>query len=351
MIQMHVTPNSRTSSRRRSRLSRPRPCGLPERLWLGALTCLTLLSAIFVVETARAALPILPDTRVAIFRPPRKSFDGVVALMKRELIAAGRDVRVIELPPSADAKGSAAALSQLDEFQPDVIATAGEKVTQRVLEAVPGTPVVFFMLVNADSAAFMQRSSPHFQRVCGVTSDSPLARQMEWISQINPGCKKIGVIHSARLTTTVNAIVRAATACNIKTQSIVASKDGFPDAIIELNRTGCDAALMIPDSGVYNQHTIRRLILWGLRQKKPVWTFSRNIVKAGALGGLFYDKTDVAGRTVETIQAIVDGAKPSAIGVRYPHRILRVLNADTAQQIDLKLNRRDLGPDVEWIKQ
>ena len=318
---------------------------------LCALNCLTLLNAIFFAETARAALPMLPDTRVAIVRPPRKSFDGVVALMKRELIAAGRDVRVIELPPSADAKGSAAALSELDEFQPDIIATAGEKVTQRVLEAVPRTPVVFFMLVNADSAAFMWSSSPHFQRVCGVTSDSPHGRYMEWISQIDPGCKRIGVIHSVRLTPTANAIFQAARARNIETQSIAASKDGFPDAVVELNRTGCDAALMIPDSGVYNRHTIRRLILWGLRQKKPVWTFSGNIVKAGALGGLFYDKTDVASRTAETIQAIVEGAKPSAIGVRYPHRILRVLNADTAKQINLKLNRRDLGPDVEWIKE
>lgn len=310
-----------------------------------------MLSAISVVETTRAALPILPDTRVAIVRPPRKSFDGVVALMKRELIAAGRDVCVIELPPSGDTKGSAAALSELDEFQPDIIATAGEKMTQRVLEAVPRTPVVFFMLVNADSAAFMQSSSPHFQRVCGVTSDSPRARQMEWISKIDPGCKKIGVIHSVRLRPTVNAIVQVAKERNIETQSIVASKDGFPDAINELNRTGCDAALMIPDSGVYNQHTIRRLILWGLRQKKPVWTFSRNIVNAGALGGLFYDKTDVAGRTVETIQAIMEGAKPSTVGVRYPHRMLRVLNADTAKQIDLKLNRRNLDPDVEWIQE
>lgn len=351
LIGMHVTPDTCTFSRPSPRPSRARSCGLPVRLWLGALTCLTLLSAIFVAEITRAAPVIWPDTRVAIVRPPRKSFDGVVALMQRELTAAGHDVRVIELPPSADAKGSAAALSELDEFQPHVIATGGEHVTERVLEAVPRTPVVFFMLVNADSAPFMQRSSPHFQRVCGVTSDSNHARQIDWISKIDPSCKKIGVIHSARLTPTLNAIVRAAKARNIETRSIVASKDGFPAAIVELNRTGCDAALMIPDSGVYNQHTIRRLILWGLRQKKPVWAFSRNIVKAGALGGLFYDKTDVAGRTVETIQAIVEGAKPSAVGVRYPHRILRVLNADTAKQIDLRLNRRNLDPDVEWIQE
>ncbi len=96
---------------------------------------------------------------------------------------------------------------------------------------------------------------------------------------------------------------------------------------------------MIPDARVYNSTTIQRLLLWGLRQKKPVWTFSANIVKAGALAGMFSDAGKTARQTAELAGGILGGVAPGKIGLRYARDVGTAVNVRTAKMIEVKLDK------------
>jgi len=54
-----------------------------------------------------------------------------------------------------------------------------------------------------------------------------------------------------------------------------------------LNKADYDSVLMVPDVQVFNAASVKRLLLWGVRQKTPVWGFSENVIKAGALAGQY----------------------------------------------------------------
>ena len=156
----------------------------------------------------------------------------------------------------------------------------------------------------------------------------------------------MAILYSGRSARTVEAITLAARQYGLEVLPVQASKDEFPGAIDALNSAACDSVLMIPDAHVYNSPNVQRLLLWGVRQKKPVWAFSESIVKAGALAGQ-YSSSEVIGRqTADLVETVIDGKRPSDIGMQYPRRIGRAVNTYTARTIGLKLSDRMIGTGV-----
>lgn len=129
--------------------------------------------------------------------------------------------------------------------------------------------------------------------------------------------------------------------------SIVASRDRFPDAIAALNSSGCDGVLMIPDARVYDSPTVQRLLLWGARQKKAVWAFSANVVRAGALAGHFPDSEAVGRQAGELVGQIISGAEPAELGLQYPRQLGRAVNLNTARTIGVPMDKRRIATTVK----
>ena len=181
---------------------------------------------------------------------------------------------------------------------------------------------------------------PQTGRLSGVTIDVQPGAQLEWIKKLCPRVKAVAILHSRRTGRTVETFRRASEKSGIRVIAINANKGRFPEAIDALNASGCDGVLMIPDAKVYNGATIKRLLLWGLRKKIPVLTFSENVVKAGAAAGMYADREAAIRQTSALIHDIVEGADPGAIALQYPKKIQKSVNMHTIQAIGAGL---DLG--------
>ena len=232
------------------------------------------------------------------------------------------------------------ALNKLTDARPDLIVTSGTKATSIVLEAIPDTPVIFCMVPNALDAPFMAPKSPHRKRLAGVTTDVPPDEQLEWIVRVHGESKTIGVLFSSRTRLTVEAIRSAAKPRATTVVPIEARKDEIPKAIDELNRKRCDGVIMLLDAGIYNKPNIKRLLLWGMRQKKGVWAFSDNIVQAGALAGLHVDMEVIAKHAADLVQEVTAGADVAKIGLKYAAPVCVAVNERTADMIGVSLSRR-----------
>lgn len=260
--------------------------------------------------------------------PYRAAADALVA----DLQSAGYEYAAIQLP-SGDQAALEKALRQVAEFKPTVIATGGTTATRQALKAVADVPVVFFMVPNVLDAPFLADDFPARGRVTGIASDIDPVQQVDWIERTRPRLKKICVLCSSRSRRTVAALEKAGRQHGLTITAILAHRDEFPKAIEELNKSGCDGVLMIPDAQVYNSPNVQRLLLWGVRRKKPVWTFSANVVKAGAFSGLYCDSKAVGKQVARLIREVHDGKAPPAIGLHYPHYTARAVNVHTAGMI------------------
>ena len=281
--------------------------------------------------------------RVAILFRAQKSYQIATSSLEAALQRTGYECICIELPKRDDQPGRERALRQLASAEPSVIATTGADVTSFVLEKVPKTPVVFFMVPNARDASFVTDGNPHRNRVAGVTTDVSPEDQIDWIARLRPATRNLAILHSSRTQRTVEAFRAAGRKRGITITTIEADKNEFPKAIEALNTKGCNGVLMIPDARIYNAATIKRLLLWGIRQKKPVWTFSASIVRAGAFAGQYADSQAIGRQAAELIQNEINGTRPSDLGLQYPRHVGRAVNERSAEMIDIVLNDAVIG--------
>lgn len=331
------------------RRSAPAATGNRREACIGfALVCAV--AGAFVAPPASGA----ESVTVGIVLTGHKAYREVATEVEKELKKAGHSCLRIELPRKArkptrtPASGKAAdrkdpsngggGFKKLVSADPAVIVSVGLTATSATLENVPDKPVIFAMVANALDTPLLAKEHPHRSRLAGVAAHISPADQVAWIAELHPKAKKVAVFHSTRSKRTTEAIRSAADAKGITIVPIETRMDRFGKAIEELGGKGCDGVLMIPDARVYNSTNVRRLLLWGIRQRKPVWAFSGNIVKAGALAGKYSSTEEAARQTVKLVKKVVSGEQVAGLGLQYPRGVQTSFNERTAEMIGLSIS-------------
>ena len=298
-------------------------------------------------DTPPASAP--STARLVILAGSQPGFRQAADRLRAALKDVVTDVRVMDHPPENDAGARKAAAHAIQEARPTLIAAAGAAAGGFALEHTTSVPVLIFMAPNALDTPQLDDTSSQRARVACVAADVPPDRQLEWMLRVQPGIRRIGVLFSKRTARTVAALERAAAARRVEIGRIEADKDQFPRAIEALQAGNCDGVLMLPDAAVYNAPNVEHLLLWGVRNHKPVWAFSANVVKAGAFAGQFVEADAVVGETVEAIRKLMSGAPPSAVGVVFPSRISRAVNEHTSDMIGVPIPAGSIGPDTQRL--
>lgn len=283
--------------------------------------------------------------RVVVLTTDQPTYRAASEAAMAELRAHGTTCELVVIS-TKDADARRESVNRLAVTAPGVILASGATLTDEVLEAIPKVPVVALMTPNAlDTAAFGD-DAPQRERLAGVTSDVAPRAQVEWLQTTVPDCKRVAVLCSANSERTAGALRIAGEAAGIEITPISTQRDRFPSAIDALNQGRFDGVLMIPDSRVYNSPNVQRLLLWGLRQKRAVWAFSDNVVKAGALAGISSEPVRVGKQGADLAHAILEGKSPKSIGLVYPHNPLRAVNLRTAEMIGVRLTVEKMPADT-----
>jgi len=231
------------------------------------------------------------------------------------------------------------AVRHLRESRPQVVVSVGGGATALALQAVPDVPVVFCMVPNVLDRSFVAKGAGSAARLLGVTTDISPQLQVEQIRHLSPKATNVGLIHGPRSRRTAEAIRAAGEKKGLDLTLIPAQLDKFAEALHRLDERGCDAALMIADADVYNSANVQALLLWGLRGRKPVWTFSPNLVKSGAFAGLYVDTKAMAAQTAGLVDKVLHETPPGERGLRYPEAVHGGVNERTAEMVGISLDR------------
>jgi ABC-type uncharacterized transport system substrate-binding protein len=277
------------------------------------------------------------QVRIAVLVGPQRSYGEAASALQSTLADKGFECTLLKHPKGGDSLERQQVLRRLATLNPTVIAAAGPEAVAEASQVVANVPVIFFMVPNVLDAPFLAEGAPRSRRLAGVTTDVQPEELMDWITRLHAQGKSLGILYSSRSQRTAKALASAAGRRSLKVSLIEAHKDRFPAAIEALNQAGCDSVLMIPDARIYNSPNVQRLLLWGARHKKPIWTFSQNIVKAGALAGMYCDSRSIGRQAAEIIVQVLEGTDVSAIGLQYPKEVGKAVNKHTAEVTGLSL--------------
>jgi putative tryptophan/tyrosine transport system substrate-binding protein len=297
-------------------------------------TCLTVLmalsSAARTVEGAAAAVGVVYGSQA--------SYRDAVTALQKSLESRKYRCILIELPKAGEKGGEKEVLARLEEAKPRVLVGVGNPAMSLIRQSKLKVPVVFCMVPNALDASFLDETDKTRVPPAGVTTDIDPAEQIGWIRKLCPDIRSIGILYSTHTGKTSASIQRAGKAAGIEIIPVETERDRVSGSFKELSQRDCDAVLMLPDAGVYNSTNVRALLLWGMRQKKPVFGFSESVVKAGGFAGQYCKIADVGKQTGELVERILKGEKTGKIGLQYAKGIQRGVNVRTAEMIGKPLD-------------
>ncbi len=298
-------------------------------------SCLVLITCC-VTAWAADTQPAEPR-RVTLVTTPHPTYLSAAKVIEESLAKSGVHLSRLELKEKTPQFAR-----ELRKTNPDLIITVGSIATETVLTDGPNVPVVHSMVPNAADLVLPNENDQATKRTTGVTTDVSPTDQLAWIAMLAPEVRTIGLPYSDNTAQTMRALQAEAKVKNLVVVPIPSQKDEFSKTLKTLSEKNCEAVLMLPDAGVYNSPNVQALLLWGLRQKQPVWSFSPNIVKAGAFGAQYSDTDEVARQTAELVMHILAGHDLAKLNLQYANSIHTAINIRTAAMIGLPVGEETL---------
>jgi len=180
---------------------------------------------------------------------------------------------------------------------------------------------------------FLRREvSPSFST---IYLDQPIGRQANLIAAILPGKRNVGILYSTP-PKELSQIRETFKAHGLKIQEQeVGPELTLPDALQEILLGRSEMLLALPDAAVYNDSTIRNILLATYRRGIPLIGFSSGYVKAGALCALISTPAQIATQAAALIRQFNEThALPAP---QYPHEFEVIVNEPVANVLDLQV--------------
>ncbi len=218
---------------------------------------------------------------------------------------------------------------QIAEKNPDVVFTIGPQASKLVKNKIKDTPVVFSLVLNPEEIINTN--------ITGVSLDIPITVKLKYIKRILPDVKKIGVIFSSKSIPLYKEILQGCKEMGFQLigKEIRSGKE-FKDAFEDISRQ-VDSFMMIPDTEIYFQQSIKYLLLEGLRKKLSVIGLSSAYTKAGALVSFDNSYSDIGKQAGEIALRVLEGEKPENISPASPRTVQFSLNLIVAERLGITI--------------
>jgi putative ABC transport system substrate-binding protein len=191
-------------------------------------------------------------------------------------------------------------LREIRRRDPDIILALGAEALYRVRK-ISTIPIIYCMVLNP--APLVANES----NITGISMNIPPEKQLAILRKALPELRMIGMIYNPDKMGSFAEKARLA-AQKMGIRLITAKSEqprDFPRALADLPQ-GLDAYWMIPDNTFTSPETVEALILYSIRTKVPVFTFSEKYLRMGAFLSLelnTYDLGKQAGRMAEKIHS------------------------------------------------
>jgi ABC-type uncharacterized transport system substrate-binding protein len=185
--------------------------------------------------------------------------------------------------------------------------------------------------------------------IAGVSLDTPLAMQLQYLKKINPALRTVGIIyHPAENESAIK-----------KAEPIIAENGlalkAFPvNSVVDINnikRLNVDALLFIPDYVVCQPKTLKKLIVMTIQQGILTVGISAEYARAGTFIAFSPDYADTGFQSAQIAVRILKGEQPSAVGIAAPQKIDYFINKVVANRLGMAISGDILSKSKEVFGQ
>jgi len=298
----------------------PASVGAFSRVWILAV------AALLAISWPHAALADIVIVRSSDAAPYK---DAETALHDK-LASRGEPIRSMLVKELAD--GGIAG-----KFKPsDSVVAIGTPAARLLQAQLPADIRLVYCMVNNPSDAGLLQGRASF----GVTTDVAIGDQMKLMAEVLPHAHVLGMLYRSDTAAGKELVkqVGAALPPDWRLEAVAANDAPTIGAAIQtLTGKQVDAIWTSADATLYDAASIRTLLLAGIRKKIPVWGFSPQFVRAGALIGVGVEPRAQGAQAAEILIKLVDDPASVKNRAESPHEFQIALNLIVAQQIAVEV--------------
>ncbi len=184
---------------------------------------------------------------------------------------------------------------------------------------------------------FPQRA--HSKTFSAIFMDQPMERQVRLIEAVLPGKHRVGVMFDSFSPEELAQLRQRVTRHGLSLrEQYVSSNLSLYEALQALLQDS-EVLLALPDESVYNNSTLRNILLATYRSGVPLIGFSPGYVKAGALAAVFSTPVQIAEQAVLSIQQY--GETRTLPAAQYPQMFEVATNEQVARSLGLSVRSAD----------
>lgn len=242
------------------------------------------------------------------------------------------------------AQGNIAIASQIAQrfvaAFPDAIVAIATPSAQTAVNAVKDSqiPVIFGAVTDPISAKIVTSLEKPNNNVTGTIDLPPTKTQLEFIKEVYPNIKKLGVLYNPGETNNVlqvSEIKKHAASLGIEVIESTPTKTSEVSAAAKSLVTKTEAILLPNDNTVVS--ALESVLKAATEASIPIFTSDPDSVKKGALAAIANDQYDVGRATGKIVAHILSGEQASSIPVRAIQISKRYVNKNTAQDLALTI--------------
>ncbi len=174
----------------------------------------------------------------------------------------------------------------LQSMRPDLILALGAKALKVAL-SVPDIPIVHLLVINPEKII---GNATH---VTGVTLSVPPKVQLDEMSRCLPAVKRVGLIYDPKRS---GKLIERLNSVRPDLEFITLAAEDMSDVpgLIHSLHGKVDLLWMLPDLTVTNNITVQSYILFSIKNRIPLLTFSEKFLKHGATIAVTFDIDAIA---------------------------------------------------------
>lgn len=264
--------------------------------------------------------------------------DGILAVLAAAGYVAGEtmDLEV------QSAQGSMPTQAQINtKFvgdKPDLIIAISTPSAQTAMSATSDIPIVFAAVTDPLASGLVDSYEAPGRNLTGSSDKTPIDKHLELVKRIVPEAKTIGVIYNggeANSVAQVEVVKDEAGKAGLGVvEATAAQSSGVLDAARSL--VGKVDAIYVPtDSTVVS--AVEAVVRAGTDGGVPVIAADTSSVERGAIAALGFDYSDIGAAAGEHAVAILKGADPATLPVRFVDKLELFLNPGSAAKMGVEL--------------
>ncbi len=263
-----------------------------------------------------------------------ESFEGFLEGMKKSGLVEGKDFTYDMNNAQGDMATNQSIAQKLVSSKPDLIVSISTPSSQAVVKLTKDIPVVFVPVTDPKAAGLVTNYDKPDGNVTGVSDMQPEDKQLDFIFEVVPTVKRIGMMYKAGETNSVVQVEFARTYLKGKAELVeaTASNTNEVQAAAQSLVGRVDAIFVPTDSTVIA--ALQSVVKVAESNKIPVFVADITSVKLGAVASLSASYKDMGVKAGEMAAKILRGeAKPGDLPVVFMKDVRIVLNKGAAQKM------------------